>query len=56
MKTLNLNDTLAACLEKQAQQQDISIEEGIEYVIAKNRELLQRLASAVLPPNAIKPK
>ncbi|TAE29321.1 MAG: hypothetical protein EAZ92_06410 [Candidatus Kapaibacterium sp.] len=63
--TLSLNDTLAARLEKQAQQQDISVEEvitnvletltesslqesrveeGIEYVIAKNRELLQRLA------------
>jgi hypothetical protein len=58
--TLRLNDTLAARLEKQAQQQDISVEEvitrmletlpesrveeGIEYIIAKNRELLQRLA------------
>lgn len=63
--TLNLNDTLASRFEKQAQEQDISVEElitrvletlpesslqgfrveeGIEYVIAKNRELLQRLA------------
>jgi hypothetical protein len=71
--TLSLNDTVVARLERQAQKQDISIEEivegivmqglatipdderhilsqersveaGIEYVIAKNRELLQRLA------------
>ncbi len=36
--------SLEALSEVNSAQQERSVEEGIEYVIAKNRELLQRLA------------